>query len=94
MRQQHSSLTTPLKVGMAAFGIAVAGVALGFFAWYVVGSRLLAQCAFLVTVVGVGLGFVAIVVGQVLYARQAITGSVEAMKDLKQKFKESSPQRA
>ena len=87
MKENQTSLATPVKVGLAAFGLAAIGVLLGFSGWYVVESPSLAKLGFFVTVAGVGIGFVAIVVGQILYGRQAIGGSVKAMKDLKQKFK-------
>jgi hypothetical protein len=87
MKEEKISLSMPIKVGLAAFGMATVGVVLGFVGWYVVGSPPLAQLGFFVTVGGVGIGFVAIVVGQVLYGRRAVGGSVKAMKDLRQKFK-------
>ena len=87
MKENRASLATLMKVGLAAFGMAAVGVLLGFVGWYAVDSPSLAKLGFFVTALGVGVGFVVIIVGQVLYGRQAVVGSVKAMKDLKQKLK-------
>jgi hypothetical protein len=82
MKRPELSLSVLLRFGLAAFVLAAAGVALGFIGWYAVASRSLAIVGFVLTAVGVCVGAIAIVVGQIVYGRKAVTGSVEAMKNL------------
>jgi hypothetical protein len=87
MTENKIPLAKTLKVVLAAFGLGAFGVALTFSGWYLVGSLLLVKFGFVVTVAGVGIGIAAIVVGQLLYGRQATMGSIKAMKSLRERLK-------
>lgn len=75
-----------LKIGFYGFVTAVIGVAIGFCG-FAIDTRWLSVIGFGITVVGVSVSFVSIAYGLIAEGRYAITGSVNAARDLSQKIR-------
>ena len=87
MKESWTSLTFLLRVAFGAFLLAAFGAALGFLGWYAVDSRLLSELGFALVVVGVLAEFVVVIVGQIVHGRRAVTGSFQAMKNLRERLR-------
>jgi VIT1/CCC1 family predicted Fe2+/Mn2+ transporter len=74
-----------LKIGFAGFVIAAIGAALGF-AGFFIEERTLSLVGLAITVAGVAVGFVGLIYGWITEGKRAITGSVQASRDLREKF--------
>jgi len=78
--------TRGLRISFVGFSVAVVGIVLGFFGFYLE-ERSLSILGFLIVVTGVAVGFVGIVYGWVYQGRNAIKGSVKAAKELRSKLR-------
>ncbi len=87
MSEPNPRLISLLRIGFAAVVLAALGGALNVIGWYVLPSRALAITGFVVVAVAVGVGIVVVAVGQIVYGREAVKGSLQAMKDLRDIFR-------
>lgn len=77
-----------LRICFAGFVIAAIGAGLGF-AGFFIEERMLSLVGLALTVTGVAVGFVGLAYGWITEGKRAITGSVQASRDLQKKFSSS-----